>query len=46
MALELMCPHCESSNDEPDECYEEGEIYSCQCNSCGKVFGFTFKMEV
>ena len=42
MEKEIECPYCETMNEEPDECYEEGVLYETECENsdCSKTFGF------
>jgi hypothetical protein len=36
-----ICPYCDKSMDDPDDCYEEGVDYQEQCPHCEKNFTFT-----
>lgn len=38
---ELECPHCETMNSVPDDCYETNTHFEKECSECKKVFGFT-----
>ena len=36
---EITCPYCGHVQNEPDECYSEGELYEAQCKECNKIYG-------
>lgn len=38
---DLQCPYCEESLSDPDDCYEEDEVYEHQCRNCEKHFAFS-----
>lgn len=43
---ELQCPYCSDRTDVPEECYSPGTHYECECENCGKTFGFTLDYSI
>jgi transcription elongation factor Elf1 len=39
----LCCPHCNTYNEVPDDCYDQDVIYECTCEKCEINFGFTIE---
>lgn len=42
----IECPYCGYEDEDPDDCYETGDLYFQECCECGKNFTFTLDYSV
>lgn len=39
--IKITCPYCGHNQSEPEECYQEDELYTVECDRCNKIYGIT-----